>query len=94
MKRAVWNGKTIAESENTLYIEGNHYFPPESINKEFLNFSDTHTSCIWKGKASYYTITVDGQLNIDSAWYYPNPADTAKHLKNYVAFWKDIKIEC
>lgn len=94
MIRAVWNGKTIAESEDTIYIEGNHYFPPNSINKEYISNSDTHTSCYRKGKASYFTINVDGQLNIDSAWTYPEPREDAHHIKNYIAFWKGIQIEC
>lgn len=94
MIRAIWNGETIAESNETIYIEGNHYFPPNSINKEFISFSETHTSCYSKGKASYYNINVDGQMNSDSAWYYPNPNEKANHIKNYVAFWKGISIEC
>lgn len=94
MIRAVWNGKTIAESDKTIYIEGNHYFPPSSINKEFFSISDTHTSCAFKGRASYYNINVDGQLNIDSAWCYPNPTKDAIHIKDYIAFWKGVAIEC
>lgn len=90
--KAIWNGKTIAESNNTIIVEGNHYFPPNSVEKDFFNNSDTHTSCIWKGKASYLTLTVDGQLNIDSAWFYPNPSGEALHIKDYVAFWKGVEI--
>lgn len=90
--KAVWNGEIIAESNNTIIIEGNHYFPPNSINKEFLSNSDTHTYCISKGQASYFSVNVSGQLNIDSAWYYPNPSENAKHIKDYIAFWKGINI--
>lgn len=90
--KAVWNGEVIAESNNTIIVEGNHYFPPNSIKKEFLSNSDTHTYCISKGQASYYSVNVSGQLNIDSAWYYPNPSEKTKHIKNYIAFWKGISI--
>ena len=90
--KAIWNGQVLAESKETIVVEGNHYFPPNAINKEYFNSSDYHTSCPWKGKASYYTITVSGQSNIDAAWYYPEPKDEAKNIKNYIAFWKGVEI--
>lgn len=90
--KAIWNNQVIAESSNTIIIDGNHYFPPTSVNKDFLNTSETHTMCGWKGQASYYTIAVNGQINIDAAWFYPSPYDKAKSITNYVAFWKGVKI--
>lgn len=90
--KAIWNGKVIAESDNTTVIEGNHYFPEESINKEYFDSSSTQTSCFWKGEASYYSLKVDGKLNKDAAWYYPTPKDAAKAIKNKVAFWKGVKV--
>lgn len=93
MKTAKWNGHIIAQSEDTVVVEGNHYFPAESVNRKFLKESDTHTTCPWKGEASYYTIEVDGQKNSDAAWYYPNPKPKAENIKNYVAFWKGVEVE-
>lgn len=93
MKKAIWNGKVIAESEKTVVIEGNHYFPIESIKNEFFNESNTNTVCPWKGTASYYSLTVDGKENIDAAWYYPNPSELAKSIKGHVAFWKGVVVE-
>ncbi len=90
--KAIWNNKIIAESNNTVIIEGNHYFPPESIKKEFIKSSGTHTTCPWKGQASYHTLDVDGQENTDAAWYYENPSALAKGIKNHVAFWKGVEI--
>ena len=90
--KAIWNNEVIAESGNTITIEGNHYFPPDSINKELLTESKTVTSCFWKGIASYYDIQVNGETNKDGAWYYPEPTDAAKQLKNYVAFWKGVEV--
>ncbi len=90
--KAIWNGQVIAESDNTTVIEGNHYFPEDSINKEFFDASSTHTTCFWKGEASYYSIKVDGKVNKDAAWYYPTPKDAAKAIKNKVAFWKGVKV--
>ncbi|WP_103070185.1 DUF427 domain-containing protein [Aquimarina sediminis] len=90
--KAIWNNQVIAESDNTIIIEGNHYFPPESINKEFLKSSDLRSTCPWKGQASYYSIEVDGQTNIDAAWYYENPSELAKGIKNHVAFWNGVEI--
>ncbi|MEM8927085.1 MAG: DUF427 domain-containing protein [Bacteroidota bacterium] len=91
--KAVWNGKVLAESDETKVIEGNHYFPPESINKAFFKSSDTHTTCPWKGVASYYTLHVEGKENKDAAWYYPETSELAKQIKGYVAFWKGVAIE-
>ncbi len=91
--KATWNGATLAESEDTVVVEGNHYFPPEAIKREYFRESDTHTVCPWKGEASYYTIEVDGQTNRDAAWYYPQTKDAAKHIEVYVAFWKGVKVE-
>lgn len=91
--KASWNGKTIAESEETIVIENNHYFPPSSIDKKFFVSSNKHTSCPWKGEASYYNIDVDGNENNDAAWFYPQPKDAAKEIKDYVAFWKGVKVE-
>ena len=91
--KAVWNGAVLAESDETKIIEGNHYFPPESIHKEFFKSSDTHTTCPWKGEASYYTIEVEGKDNQDAAWYYPETSELAKEIKGYVAFWKGVAIE-
>ncbi len=87
--KAVWKGKVLAESDKTEVVEGNHYFPPESVNKEFFKETQTHTTCPWKGDASYYSIEVDGEVNEDAAWFYPNPNEAAKQIKNYVAFGKE-----
>ena len=91
--KAIWNDQVIAESDHTVVVEGNHYFPHESIKKEFYKESNTHTTCPWKGVASYYTVEVNGSENPDAAWYYPETSELAKGIKNYVAFWKGIKIE-
>ena len=93
MKKAIWNGQVLAESNDTVNIEGNAYFPPDSINKEFFKSSDTHTVCPWKGKAHYYTIEVDGKENPDAAWFYPEVSELAKGIKGHVAFWKGVTIE-
>ena len=90
--KAVWNNTVIAESGDTIIIENNHYFPKDSVNAAYLRTSDTHTTCPWKGLASYYTLSVDGQENRDAAWYYPKPKDAAKQIRDYVAFWKGVKI--
>jgi len=90
--KAIWNGKIIAESDDTVIIEGNHYFPKESIKEEFFVSTHTHTVCPWKGTASYYSIKVDGEENKDAAWYYPDPKDAAKGIKDHVAFWKGVEI--
>jgi thioredoxin len=93
MVRAHWNGAVIAESDDTVIIDGNHYFPADSVDEEYLVPSDTTTVCPWKGRASYYTVDVDGQLNPDAAWYYPSPSSAAKQLQGRVAFWHGVKIE-
>jgi uncharacterized protein (DUF427 family) len=91
--KAIWNGQIIAESENTIVVEGNHYFPPDALKKEFFEESATHTTCGWKGVASYFSIVVGEEKNKDAAWYYPEPKDAAKHIKGYVAFWRGVKVE-
>jgi uncharacterized protein (DUF427 family) len=91
--KATWNDAVLAESDNTVVVEGNHYFPAESINKEFFEESSTHTICPWKGEASYYNIVVNGKVNKDAAWYYPETKEAADNIKNHVAFWLGVKIE-
>jgi uncharacterized protein (DUF427 family) len=91
--KAIWNGKTLADSDRTVVVEGNHYFPPASVNRTYFQESPTHTTCPWKGEASYYTLLVDGQSNKDAAWYYPEPKEAAQQIKDYVAFWKGVKVE-
>lgn len=93
MAKAIWNNTIIAESDNTIEIEGNQYFPPESINKEYYIPTNKHTTCPWKGEASYYTIRIGDSENENGAWYYPEPKDAASEIKNYVAFWNGVKIE-
>ena len=90
--KAIWNNQVIAESDQTVVIEGNHYFPRESVKKEFLKDSDTHSTCPRKGQASYYSILVDGELNKDAAWYYPDPKSAASVIKDRIAFWKGVKV--
>lgn len=92
MKTATWNNEVIAQSDETVVIEGNHYFPPNSIKKEFFKGNDTHTTCHWKGEASYYDLEVNGETNTDAAWYYPETSEMAKGIKGYVAFWKGVKV--
>lgn len=93
MVKATWNGTVIAQSDDTVVVEGNHYFPPDSVNKQYLRESDMHTSCPWKGVANYYDIEVDGQVNKGAAWYYPDAKEKAKHFENYLAFWRGIQVE-
>ena len=93
MKKATWNGKIIAESDQTIVIEGNHYFPPESVRQEYLKEAEYHTTCPWKGKASYYNVVVDGEVNQNAAWYYPEPKEAASEIKGYLAFWKGVRVE-
>jgi uncharacterized protein (DUF427 family) len=90
--KAIWNNQVIAESDQTVVIEGNHYFPRETVKKEYLKDSDTHSTCPWKGQASYYSILVDGELNKDAAWYYPDPKSAASVIKDRIAFWKGVKV--
>lgn len=91
--KAIWNGQVLAESNDTIVIENNHYFPPESIQQSFFQSSKTESVCPWKGTASYYTLEVNGETNKDAAWYYPNPKDAAAEIKNYVAFWRGVSVE-
>lgn len=91
--KAIWNGVVIAESDKTIVVEGNHYFPPESVNREYLRESSTHTVCPWKGTASYYTIEVNGKTNPDAAWYYPDPKPAASNIKGYIAFWRGVQVQ-
>lgn len=90
--KAIWNGKVLAESNDTVEVEGNYYFPSDSINKEYFEKSDTNTVCSWKGTANYYTLNVDGEKNADAAWYYADAKSEAKNIENYVAFWKGVEI--
>lgn len=91
--KAIWNNEIIAESDDTVVVEGNHYFPPNTIKKEFFKESETHTVCPWKGTASYYTVEVNGKENKDAAWYYPETSELAKNIRGYVAFWNGVKVE-
>jgi len=93
MVRAIWNGTVIAESDATLVVEGNHYFPLEAVKREYMRESATHTVCSWKGVASYYDIVVDGAVNRDAAWYYPQPKEAAQQIAGYVAFWRGVRVE-
>lgn len=92
MATARWNKTVIAESSDTVVVEGNHYFPLASVRADVLTASDKHTSCPWKGEASYYSILVDGQQNADAAWYYPEPKEAAKQIRDRVAFWHGVEI--
>ncbi len=91
--RAVWNGVVVAESDDTVVVEGNHYFPPESLRREYFAESDTHTLCPWKGTASYYTLNVEGRTNPDAAWTYPDPKSAAAQIRGHVAFWRGVVVE-
>ena len=93
MPKATWNGVTIAESNNCVVVEGNQYFPREAVKLEYLKESNTHTTCPWKGLASYYSLEVNGEINKDAAWYYPEPKDAAKQIKDHIAFWRGVKVE-
>ncbi|MGA8046892.1 MAG: DUF427 domain-containing protein [Dermatophilaceae bacterium] len=93
MMRATWNGTTIAESDDTVVVEGNHYFPADSLDRSLIRESDTHTVCPWKGTASYYTLVVDGKENVDAVWYYAEPKDAARQIAGRVAFWKGVVVE-
>jgi len=90
--KAIWKGAVLAESDETIVVEGNHYFPPNSIRQEYFRESDAHTTCPWKGEACYYDIVVKGEVNKEAAWYYPSPKDAAKHITGYVAFWKGVEV--
>jgi uncharacterized protein (DUF427 family) len=90
--KAIWKNVTLAESDDTIVVEDNHYFPPDAVKREYLKESDTHTTCPWKGKASYYNVVVNDAVNKDAAWYYPEPKEAAQQIKNYVAFWKGVEV--
>lgn len=90
--KAIWNDKVIAESDETVVVEGNHYFPPSALNNQYFQESQHQTRCPWKGMASYYSIVVDGKENKDAAWYYPEPSDAAANIKQHVAFWKGVQV--
>lgn len=92
MVKAIWNNTIIAESNATIVVDDNHYFPHSTIKKEYFKESETHTNCHWKGLANYYHIDVDGKINEDGAWYYPNTKEKAKNIENYVAFWRGVKV--
>lgn len=93
MIRATWNGTVLAESDNTVVLEGNHYFPTEAVNWQHLLESPTHTRCPWKGIASYYTVVVHGKENRDAAWYYPDPSPAAHNITGHIAFWHGVRVE-
>lgn len=91
--KAVWNGAVLAESDDTVVVEGNHYFPEDSVDGRYLRESSHHSLCPWKGVASYYTIEVDGEVNENAAWYYPHPSPLARKVKGRVAFWHGVRVE-
>lgn len=93
MPQAIWNGVVLAESSKTELVEGNHYFPLETIKQEYFEESNLKTICPWKGEANYYSLVVDGKINKDAAWYYPQPKDAASNIKDHVAFWKGVTIK-
>ena len=93
MAKAIWNNTIIAESDHTEIVEGNHYFPPDSINRAYIRENSAHSTCPWKGEASYYDIVVDGQENQGAAWYYPAPKPAAANIKDHVAFWRGVQVE-
>ena len=90
--KAIWKDTVVAESDETVIIEGNHYFPPDSVKNEFFKDSDQHSVCFWKGTASYYDIVVNGDVNKGGAWFYPSPSDRAKRIEGYVAFWRGVRV--
>jgi len=90
--KAIWKGTTVAESDDTVVVEGNHYFPMSAVNMEFMQPSDTTTVRPWKGVAGYYSINVGGELNTDAAWYYPEPRETAKNIQGHIAFWRGVEV--
>jgi uncharacterized protein (DUF427 family) len=93
MAKATWQGVVIAESDHTEIVDGNHYFPPTSINQQYFQPSNTHTTCGWKGLCSYYNLIVEGNTNTDAAWYYPEPKAAAQNIAGFVAFWKGVQVE-
>jgi uncharacterized protein (DUF427 family) len=93
LRRAIWNGAVLAQSDETLVVEGNHYFPARAVKVEHLQPSNSHTICPWKGTASYYDVVVGNEVNRDAAWYYPDPKSAAAEIKDYVAFWHGVRVE-
>lgn len=91
--KAVWKGRTLAESDDTVVVEGNHYFPESALKREYTTFSNHKSMCPWKGQASYLSLLVDGEMNENAVWYYPDPSDAAREIKGRVAFWKGVEIE-
>jgi uncharacterized protein (DUF427 family) len=92
MVKAIWNGEVLAKSDQTIRVEGNHYFPPNSISEEYFSESDSHTICGWKGIASYYDVHVNGETNKNAAWYYPSPQDAVEKIAGYIAFWHGVEV--
>lgn len=90
--KAIWNGKIIAESDETIVVEGNHYFPPDAVQPEYLKKNDHHTTCFWKGQASYFDLIVDTRINQNAAWTYPDPSEAASNIKGYIAFWRGVEV--
>ncbi len=93
MAKAIWNGTVLAESDQGIVVEGNYYFPPDSIQREYFQANANHTTCPWKGEASYYDVVVDGHVNAGAAWYYPTPKEAAHSIKDHVAFWRGVRVE-
>jgi len=93
MPKAIWEGVVLAESDDTEIVEGNQYFPPDSLERQYLRKSEEHSLCGWKGTANYYDVVIDGQINEQAAWYYPAPMPAATYIKGYVAFWKGVEVE-
>lgn len=90
--KAIWNDRVLAESDETIIVEGNHYFPPQAINEEYFQESNSHTVCSWKGTASYYDVVINGDVNRNAAWYYPSASPAAKNIEGYVAFWHGVRV--
>ena len=93
MAKAIWNGQVLAESDKTVVVEGNHYFPPDAVKMQYMQPSQTHTVCSWKGVASYYDVVVGDKVDHDAAWYYPEASEAAKQVRGYVAFWRGVRVE-
>ena len=93
MTRAIWKDAVLAESDKTITVEGNHYFPPDSVHREYLVNSDHQTTCAWKGTAHYYSVKVGDNINRNAAWYYPEPKEAAKQIAGYIAFWKGVRVK-
>ncbi len=93
MPKAMWNGAVLADSDATEVVEGNHYFPPDSLNRQYFKESGTQTVCGWKGTASYFDVVVEGKTNSDAAWYYPEPKSAAQEITGFIAFWKGVEVQ-